>query len=265
VALKLKLTTEEFGTLGDTLKPLYVEKKEGETTYYLLDAEVEDTTALRNSVAATRAEREALQKQLKQYEGIDPVKAKEAFDKIADLDRKKLEEEGQFKQIEQQMKDRHAQELKAIQDEVAARDQRIKQREADIERLVVDREIITGLSHPDVQGSVVVMLPHVKNFVTAKQDEAGNWVPVVHDGKGGPRVIDGQGTPMNIKQLCLELAANPDYAANFKTKAKGGSGTNPGGSGAGGSGSGNTVSSRDSAGLSANLEAIAAGKVVVSE
>lgn len=69
MALKRKLKKEEHDALADAVKALYTAQQDGT---FLLDAEPDtDIAGLTNTIAATRAERDALQKQLKAFEGVD--------------------------------------------------------------------------------------------------------------------------------------------------------------------------------------------------
>lgn len=259
------LTKEAHDALADPLKELYVEQTNAGVVQWVLDADVEShpgVAGLKSTVAATRLERENAQKELKKWQELgDPVKAREALDKAHELEEQEARKSGEWEKLKTQLVERHAQEKKALQDTLTERDK-------DIEGLVVDREIIATLGSEDVKGNVTILLPHMRSRVKAVK-ESGEWKAVVHDGKGQVQVADGAGTPMTIKQLALELRKDPNYAPNFASTARSGSGTQPGaGAGAGGAGGGGGKKQVKKADLAGGMskeqhEAIAKGELEV--
>lgn len=90
MALKAKLTADEFSGLAGPLQEFY--KQAGDS--YVLDAEgVEDVSGLKSALEKEREGRKALDKQIKdltkQFNGVDPEKARAAQAQL-----EKLEEQG---------------------------------------------------------------------------------------------------------------------------------------------------------------------------
>lgn len=256
--LKAVLTKDEHGALADPLKEYYVAKGD----VFVLEADIEghpDVAGLKSTVASTRAERKKAEDELEKLKAIgDPEKARAALAKVQELEELEAKKAGEWDKLKVQMQDRHKQETDDANKKLADRD-------AEIEKLVVDAKINEVLADPKLGVlSPVAIFPHVKARVKA-QKENGNWVPIVHDGRGGPVVQDGAGNPMTIPGLIEDMRKDTSFAPLFASRSTGGSGTPPNGSAAGGGSGPKKIKSSDAAGLSANIKEIAAGTVVVEE
>ncbi|MDQ3747978.1 MAG: hypothetical protein M3367_03020 [Acidobacteriota bacterium] len=94
--LKRNLTAEEFETIADSLKDLYVPTADG----YLLDADdVEDVSGLKTALEKERRERREAKEALKQYEGLDPEDARKAVAEVSKIDEKKLLDKQKFDEV----------------------------------------------------------------------------------------------------------------------------------------------------------------------
>lgn len=79
MALKTKLGKAEYDALEESLKSHYIADGEG----YKLDADYEDVSGLKAKRDELLAKVSDLTKLAKQFEGLDPEKAKEALDKLS--------------------------------------------------------------------------------------------------------------------------------------------------------------------------------------
>jgi predicted RNase H-like nuclease (RuvC/YqgF family) len=252
--LKAVISKEDHDQLAETLKELYVEK-DGK---FILDSDHEDVTGLKNTVAALRKERSTAEAELAKFKDIGDVdKAKAALAKVQELEEQEAKKSGEWEKLKLQMVERHA-------TEKADLNQKLKDMEKDVESLVVDREIVTVLSDPEIGGKVKALLPHMKTRVKAIK-EGGQWKPIVHNGDGTPSIADGSGAPQTLKGLALEMRKDPDFAPLFVSQARGGGGAPPGGAAAGGGGGSKVAKKGDQAALAANFADIAAGKVAVED
>lgn len=257
--LKAVLTKEEHEALPDQLlKDVYAAKGD----IFVLNADVEshpDLAGLKTTVNTLRQERKKAEDDLEKLRGLgDPEKARAALAKVQELEEQEAKKAGEWDKLKLQMQERHKQETTDLS-------QQIKDRDAEIERLVVDARINEALADPKLGViSPVAIFPHVKQRVKA-QKENGQWVPLVHDGKGGPVVQDGAGNPMTIPGLIEDMRKNTSFAPLFASRSTGGSGTPPNGSSAGGDGGPKKIKKSDAEGLSRNIKEIAAGTVVVED
>jgi hypothetical protein len=137
---------------------------------------------------------------------------------------------GEFDTLKKQMADQSAKAL-------AARDQTIAERDAEVHDLVGKQAVIEAIS---AAGGKVKKLtdPVMKNVKVVRGDD-GRAVAIVVDTKGNQRIVDGQGTPMTIAQLVESFKADEDYMDDFK--ASGASGSGARNESGGGRGSGSTV------------------------
>jgi ribosomal protein L17 len=189
--------------------------------------------------------------QFKQFEGIDPEKARAALAKLEELERKKAEGEGDWKSLEKQLLERHNQEIEG-------REGRIKSLQSSLEKYLVDAEAARVIS--EQRGSVKGLLPHVKPHIRVVEVD-GEFVAQVVDGKGNQRIGDAQGRPMTIAQLVEEMKADTDLARLFEGSGSSGGGASKSTGSAGGS---RVVTAGDNDAFIANLESIAKGEIQVA-
>lgn len=254
--VKAKLTKEEFDALPDSLKELYVDTGDGKT--FKLDSDHEDVQGLKNSVAAARREREDAEKKLREYQQLgDPMKIAQAMTDLANAQKRESEVIAEKDRQLDSLKQSHGQAM-------AQKDQLLSQRQADIDRLVIDREVMQVLSLPDVQGNSKVLLDPLRKRLQSSRDERGEYTVTVLGNDGKPMFVEGNAA--TVKHLALEFRKDPDYAPLFKSTATGGGGTPSNGAAAGGGGAGSprTVSATDKDALAANFDAIAKGEVTVT-
>lgn len=194
MALKLKLTKDEFNALPDAIKAEYKADGEG----YALDVTgIEDTGALRRAhdrtkqdLDALKAERDAMKQKL---DAIDTDTARKAGD-IATL-----EKSWQTK----------------MDAEVGKRDGVINSFKSSLSsaaREAAATKIAAALTdHP------AIMLPHIKSRITAEFD-GESTTPTV-------RILGGDGkvSAMSVEDLQKEFASNKDFSAIIRgSKASGG-------------------------------------------
>lgn len=219
--------------------------------------ELADTVNLKKALSTERASVSKLTAQVKKFDGIDPDKAKTALEKWQEIENwnpdKKLDEA--FKSREQQLLAKH-------QQEVAARDTKLKSITSQLEnKLVVAAatEAIAGL-----KGKVKLLLPHVRASTRMRELDNGQYIAEVIDESGNVRIGDSSGSPMTIAQLVAEMKASDEFASAFEAVGQSGSGSaNNNRQQSSGGGAKKTINLSDKAGMSDNLEAIASGEITV--
>lgn len=218
MALKAKLAKlEELGDQLDVLKGLYVEASDGT---FVLDAEgVEDVTGLKRSLESEREEAKKLRARLAKLRDIDPDEYTTLKEQQRKAEEERLREAGEYKALEQQMKERHAAEM-------TKKDGREKSLLGQIENLLVDQQATEAISR--VSKRVKALLPHVKRQVKVVEQD-GRFRAVIVDESGNERIADGKGTPMTFEVLLGEMKQDSDFAPLFDSEGQSGSGAPAGG------------------------------------
>jgi hypothetical protein len=205
--------------------------------------------------AALEANRNQLLKEAKEakkaldaFKGVDPARFRELEEAAAEAERKRAEASGDWKVREQQL-------LTKSQQEIDAREGRIKSLSSALERRLVDAEATKAIA--DAKGSAKVLLPHIKSQVKVVEEE-GEFVVHVVDAKGNQRIGDAKGAPMTIAQLVEEMKQDPDFALNFAGSGSSGGGASK--STASGGGSPKVIAPSD---IMSHIADVAAGKAVV--
>lgn len=215
------------------------------------DAMVQERDALKANRDQILTEAKQAKARLANYDGVDPEEFKRLKDAAAEAERKKAESEGDFKSLEKQLIEKHTVEL-------GARDKRISALQAALEQRLVDAEATRELA--EAKGSARVLLPHVKSQVKVVESDDGEFSVQVVDARGNPRIADGKGTPMTLKDLVGEMRNDPEFARAFDGTGSSGGGASKSNAGGGGA---RVVARDDNASFIANVEGIASGKAEV--
>ncbi|HET8777972.1 MAG TPA: hypothetical protein VFN76_09965 [Candidatus Limnocylindria bacterium] len=248
--MPLKAQVDKLDDVAEKYRPLYAEK-DGK---FVLDPDVaEDTSGIKGALDTERKAREAAERRLKAFDGIDPAKAKELEQAAAKAEEERQRAAGNFDALKAQMVEQHGKALDAER-------QKTTSREKYIHTLVAENVARAALQ--DVALSVDLVLPHVLGQVRVVEDEStGTWSAQIVDAKGNVRIKDGNGTPMAIADLVAEMRTDDRYKLAFKGSGASGSGA-PADQSRGG-GDVRTIRQGDSAAYQANIEDIAKGKVRV--
>ena len=287
--MALKAMLDNLDGLSDEIKKEYI-AKDGK---YILDViksdglGLENVDGLKNTVEKLRASEKTLQTEVKaaedalkaaqaghkeftaKYDGIDPVVAKSALDKIDEI--KNWNGETKVKEAVQEAERRIEQKMQTKLDEVVKQhttkveslENDLTDSQSQLQEAVVTSKIIEAISKEN--GNVNVLMPHVRNQVVMIKDSHGTWKPEVQKADGTPRIGDSAGNDMTIAQLVQEMKAQETFAGCFTGVNASGSGKNTSSDAAAQKKAGNVkvVNSNDDKAMSLNLEDIAAGKVKV--
>jgi len=262
MSLLARITEEQFKALAEPLRAEY--EKDLESELYILDVTATDGWELANVVnlkSALSSEREKvkkLNKTVKRFDGLEPEKAREALAKYNELSTMNVDQkvEEKFKVVQNQLVEKHNKELHSISEKYTKLKSQLQQE-------LITSSAIKALRDPKVDGDVDLMLPHVISQVRMTEKEDGTFVVEVVDKNGNPKIGDTNGNPMSIDQLVLEMKGNKIFARGFNSSGASGGGARGANSSGVMTGNVKSVSASDKAGMSAHLEDIAAGKVLV--
>lgn len=213
MALKLKLTAEEWKGLSEGLRGLY-EEKGGE---YLLSIEgLEDTSGLKSALEKERKARSEYEKAAKRYEGLgkSPEEITELVKAQEEAEKAKLEQKGEWEKLKAQLLENHKKEL-------GTRDEAVQKMRTTLESFLVDAAATEAIA--TAKGIPQLLLPHVKSAVKVVEEDGKYLVRVV--GKDGTPRMNAKGEFLGIKDLVSEMRESDIFARAFD-----GSGTSGGGS-----------------------------------
>lgn len=193
MALKIKLSKEEFEKLGDSIKAEYITDGDG----YKLDVlGLEDTGPLKRAHERVKAEKEELSTKLADAEG-----------QIAKLgDPKKIQD---IQTLEKSYN-------KRLEDQKAEYEGKLTKTQTFIKNTLVDSKA-ESLANQLAGKNAKLILPHIKARLAADLD---NDEPVT-------RVLDAKGqiSAHSLEDLAKEFVANKDFSAIIVgSKASGGAG-----------------------------------------
>jgi hypothetical protein len=224
--MPLDKTIETLEGLDESLHDNYVKQDDG--TYVLAALKdmvpkdkVEDVGGLKSALEKERAAAREASKKFKALQestaGIDKDKYNELVAKEAEHAEAEAERKGEWDKLKAQMLEKHKEEL-------AAKDKEIARLTGNLEKHLVDAEVVNAISKAD--GNVELLRPHVKAMVKLVQSESGEFAPQVVDATGSLRV-NGSGDPLTIKDLVSEMRDQDVYAGAFKGSGQSGSDSQP--------------------------------------
>lgn len=196
MALKARLKPDEHAKLSDTLKAEYTKNAEG--IFVLAVEEVDgwqldDVVGLKTALSAERRRADEanakLKTDLKAFEGLDPVKAREALKQLEAISAGEPDEKTKRKidSITAQLIEKHRSELDPLQKALEVKDR-------EIDALTVDRAIAESLGK-------VTLLPGAAQLLTAHIKANGLVKRVVgSDGKSVVKVFGEDGQEMVTRE-----------------------------------------------------------------
>jgi hypothetical protein len=246
VALKRKLTKEEFDKLSDAHKELY--KDPGNNGNYVLDAEPDEETeplktALEREKAAAAAAKKTADDLAAKYKDTDPEEYKRLKAAADEAAREGKKTEGDWEGWKKTFIDEEARKL-------AAKDEEITGLKTRVQTFLLDNKISQAALESGVRKK---LLPHV--VTNTKQhfrlDQSENI-----------EVLDEHGNPINVSiEAFFKDKYSTEFPEYYEPTGNGGSGASNNGSGS--RGGARVISSTDQAGMNGNLADIASGKVIV--
>jgi len=255
---KLAATVQSLDAVPEPMRELYTQ---GDSGAYVLQVEgalpgTDSTREIREFRERNirldqeaRAARESLEKLQKQYEGIDPVVAREALSQARDLADKKLLQQGD---VDGLINQRVEAALKPVTERLTAAEQRALQAEKALEQKVVDAEIIAAARRAGE------LNPGAEELLITKACAAG-WGAVdgklVQQANGAP--VYGTTKPGQLRTIDEWITEDAVTQLGWMWKPSVGSGPT---TGARAPGDPSLIDPNNRAAYRANLEAIASGK-----
>ena len=212
MALKMKLTAEECGSLPEGIRGLY-EEKDG--AFVLSVDGIEDTSGLKSALEKERRARSEYERAARQYQGLgkSPEEIAELVRAQEDTEKSRLEQKGEWEKLKNQLLDSHKKEL-------AARDEAVKAMKGTLESYLVDAAATEAIEA--AKGIPQLLLPHVKSAVKVIEEDGKYQVRVVGP-DGSPR-MNAKGEFLGIKDFVSEMRDSEIFGRAFD-----GAGTTGGG------------------------------------
>jgi hypothetical protein len=197
---------------------------------------LKELMAKKDEAANLKKSLDAVQAQLKTFEGIDPEKVKTLLAKEAELEaeKAKAEEEaaikrGEFDRIRQQLVDQHNAALKAKEDEVNG----VKGQVSELQKRINDLTIGSAFSGSTFVKDDLVLTPAKAQALYSEhfEIEDGRLVPYDKPRGAGERtpLVDGRGNPLPFDDAFKKIIeADPDHASLLRSKMRQGAGSDPG-------------------------------------
>ena len=244
--MKALVTAEEHGTMDTAVQALY--KEDGDA--FIVDVTPVDGWALEN----VKGLKSSLQKERSRgdtgskladelqakFKDIDPVKAREALDKMKELEdwdpEKKLAEAksqfeasltSKFGKDKEVLVTKHSADMEALNKKYSTVSGQLR-------TSIVDAEAIRAIS--EAKGATELLLPIVRSAVRMVEQEDGTFKPAIMDGEQ-PRLSPKSGSTdwMSIAEYIEELRQTDAYARAFDGSGASGSGATGNNSGSPGS------------------------------
>lgn len=264
----LKAFVSSLDDVPESLRDAYVKTDDG----FVLDVDDKEfkqkisefrdnNIALRHQVDATKGmqeELEQLKKLAKDYDGLDPEKARAALQRIEEIEEQHLLDAGKLDEVVSQRTERMRQDYEGRLEAYTKKMEELSGAAERFKGLYSNTVIESGLQKAVSEvarvrpGAMQDILHRGRTIWSV--DEEGN--PVPRDAQGNVRYGKDGKEPISMKEWAEGLVLDAPYL--FEGSAGGGST-----SGRGEGGSVGRVSSADQDAINSNLEAIAAGKVEV--
>lgn len=233
MALKALISKEDHAKLGDALKGEYQPQADGT---YLLSVEgvngfaLENVTGLKNTLATERENARKAGELVSKFGDLDPEKARDALGKVEKMSKWTPEEK-----VADQLKAQVAQVEGKYTAELKSKAEREAKLHGIVTKLLVDSEVRRVIAD---KGSATLLLPHMRDRIRV-EERNGEFVPVVVDEKGTPRISmkSGSSDPMGIEEYVLSTKNDKDLSHGWFGSGHSGSGAaGSSSSGAGGGG-----------------------------
>lgn len=206
----LKTIVENLEDVPDAYRDRY---KEQNGRFHLEEIEVDDAAEIRGALERERRERREAKAALEKYKDIDPERAREALDKVQELEDRKLRDKGEYDQLRKRLQEQQTREL-------SARDTRISELEKGLRQYQLTDKVRAAALKAGVFPEDV---DDVIKLTSDRFDLQDGQIVVLEDG------VPTSSTPETFFSQTFKEQKPKFYAAS----GAGGSGAPPGGSSAG--------------------------------
>ena len=272
MALKPKVTKAELESLGDDIAQHY-EPVEGKDDLYMLSVTpqggitLEDTSGLKKALESERKAKRKAESNLERYkidtgdddepQYMDPEEAARALETVAKGDG---DTEERIKAAVSAERERLSRSYEREQEKLKSSLNSVSDQ---YKKTMLKNAGNQGVQK--VKGNPRILEPIWMKDAQVVEDENGEFVIDITDENGNSRPGSGPGGRMTPEEYFSELKEDPELAIAFEGGTQTGSGSKKPDSRPSNVGGQKTISARDSAAISSNVEDIASGKVVVSD
>lgn len=220
-----KFSNDEAGkAIAEHYKPI-----EGQEGYYIADIRsvnghgLENNQGLKSALEKERSNNSNLQSKIKDYHDLDPVKAREAINKLEQIGNGETPEEvkAQIDTVKEQLTQKHKAELENV-------NKTVENLTSQLSNSLIDQAAVSAITSNFPGASVKLLLPFVRNQVTLQDDTvAGKTTKVVRvlNDKNEVRVSPQSGNTgyMTIEELITEMSKDKSLSGAFPGSGNAGS------------------------------------------
>lgn len=201
--MALKYQIESLDGIDDALAAHY--SKDEESGQFVLSLELPERYEVADNTGLKTAHEKTTAKLRAAKEELEAAKAE-----VEDLTKKANQKPSKGEEADAA---RLAQQVEALQSEIAAKDERILQLDGDVSKYVVENEARKALEAGGFRSAADVLLPHVLPTLRAGRDpESGHPHVEVVNGTGERRVGGADGSFMTVEQRIAELHKDPTFS-----------------------------------------------------
>lgn len=239
MALKAVIDQTTYDGLGDIGTEHYA-AVEGADGSYRLDvtaiegfslAEVDPLRkALESERTLTKKARKDLSTLKESFKDLDPTVSREAIAKLAEMGDTDLSKDEKFQMAKKQLEDKFAKDRTTLEQkhatDVETLNGTLKKTRGQLSNVLIDSAAATAIANLD--GTVDLLLPLVRNVARLKESDDGKGVVVIVDSVTGDERIStkpGSSEPMTIEEFVGTLKDNEKLAGAFKGSGATGSGS----------------------------------------
>ncbi|KKL68651.1 hypothetical protein LCGC14_2122880 [marine sediment metagenome] len=262
--LKVLISKGEYDAFPEVVKEHYTESGD-EAQNYILDSD--DATfktqlgEFRSNNIRLMQERDKLVKDMKAFEGVDPVKYAEFKKKLDDLEEQDLisanDLDGLVTKRTEAMRADHAGQVTKLTSNVTEQTERADKAESQLAVVVIDSDVQTAVTKVGTvrKGAMTDILSRARSVFKLQE---GKPVPIGPDNE----VLYGKDgkNPLTMEEWSQGLVE----AAPYLFEGNKGGGTPPGGPGGDKPPAGGTINASDKESVGKSLEDVASGKVKVN-
>ena len=233
--MPIKAIVEDINSVDESQRSLYRE----DNGRYVLDVEavqvtdstgrvaeyaLENVTGIKSALQSERALARSAADKIKGFEGLDSAKIRADLEELATLRNQSGDIESKVNTLAQSKID---QLVEKHQNDMSASVDTAKAYRSKVEDLMIDQALATAIrKNGGDEGTVTLLMPHLKGQVSLREMANGNFIPEVVDNVSKePRIGDSMGTPMSMDQLVGEFKGSNIYASAFPGTGTSGGGT----------------------------------------
>lgn len=182
----------------------------------------------KDKLKSTQKELDVIKQQLKDFEGIDPVKIRDMLKAQADAEKAAAEAKGDFERVKAMMADEHAKEIEKVRTE---KDQTLSQLQEALNRI---NELTIGDAFTRsafIKDELILTPAKARTVYGAHFEIQDNRIVAYDKPKGSASrtlLVDGAGDPLGFEEAVKKLVdTDPDRDAMLRSKLKEGAGSKP--------------------------------------